>query len=187
METIRLHDPARTPASWTQIIRPGQFALFAKNLDTGAPCDTHGADFADPSQASCAIVDSLPEARAIAEAAVASVPALRLDIFDHEGRTHPPLLTVLHPSRAHAADSHPRVLRRRRIIAWALIAIGIPLIVFAIVERNHREIILPAFLGINMLIAAGRLLWFNLGVRETERVRQERLQQHGERETRPPS
>jgi hypothetical protein len=85
---------------------------------------------------------------------------------------------VLHPSRAQEADTHPRVLGRRRVIAWALIAAGIPLILFAIVERQHRDIILPAFLGINMLIAAGRLLWFNLGVRETERAREERLRHH---------
>jgi hypothetical protein len=29
-----------------------------------------------------------------------------------------------------------------------------------------------------MIIAAARLLWFNLAVRETERVRQDRLRQH---------
>jgi hypothetical protein len=103
---------------------------------------------------------------------------LRIDIFDAEGRANPPLLTLLHPSRARDADTHPRVLRTRRIIAWTLIAAGIPLIVFAYVEHRDREIILPAFIGINMLIAAGRLLWFNLGVRETERIRQDRLRRH---------
>lgn len=184
MHTIRLHDPSRTPASWMQIVRPGQFVLFAKNLDTGATCDMDGGAFADSTLATCAICDSLPEARRCAEAAVAKAPALRVDIFDHEGRAHPPLLTVLHPSRQRAADTHPRVLRKRQIIAWTMIALGIPLIVFAIVERHDREIILPAFVGINLLIAAGRLLWFNLGVRETERARQERLRQHDGRKER---
>lgn len=64
---------------------------------------------------------------------------------------------------------------------------AIPLIVFAYVEYGRREIILPAFLGINMLIAAGRLLWFNLAVCETERVRQERLRQHDDRSGRAAS
>ena len=68
-----------------------------------------------------------------------------------------------------------RVLGRRRLIAWLLIAAGIPLIVFAYVKHTERDIILPAFVGINMLIAAGRLLWFNLAVRETERTRHERV------------
>jgi hypothetical protein len=62
-----------------------------------------------------------------------------------------------------------------------MIAVGVPLIVFACVEYQRREIILPAFIGINLLLAAGRLLWFNLGLRETERARQERLRQHDRR------
>ena len=161
------------------MVRPGQFVMFAKGLDSGVPCDADGRPFADLAQATCVIADSLAEAQALAEAAVARTPSIRIDIFDHEGRAHAPLLTVLHPSRAQAADTHPNVLRTRRLIAWALIAAGIPLIVFAYVEHTRREIILPAFIGINMLIAAGRLLWFNLGVRETERVRQDRLRQHG--------
>ena len=161
-----------------QIVRPGQFVFFARDLDSGAPCDADGRAFADPSQVTCVITDTLAEAQAFAEAAVTKSPSMRIDIFDHEGRAHPPLMTVLHPSRAQAADTHPRVLRKRRAIAWGLIAAGVPLIVFAIVERNDRDIILPAFLGINLLIAAGRLLWFNLGVRETERVRQDRLREH---------
>jgi len=163
-----------------QIVRPGQFVLFAKVLDSGTPCDMEGRTFADLSLATCVIGDGLAEAEAFAEAAVARTPSMRIDIFDHEGRAQPALVTVLHPSRAQAADTHPRVLRKRRVIAWVLIATGVPLLVFAIVERNHREIILPAFLGINMLIAAGRLLWFNLGVRETERTRQDRLREHAQ-------
>lgn len=160
------------------MLRPGQFIVFAKDLASGAPSDFAGRPYTEPSLAECGIAGSIEEARAFAEAAVAQAPALRLDVFDHDGRAHPPLLTVLHPSRADAADTHPRVLRKRQVIAWTLIAVGLPLIVFAIVERRDREIILPAFLGINMLIAAGRLLWFNLGVRETERIRQERLRDH---------
>lgn len=178
MQIVRLHDPTRTPASWMQIVAPGQFALFAKDLDSGVPCDTGGRPFTDPAEATCVLCESLADARIVAEGAVAKVPSLQVDVFDAAGRANPPLLTVLHPSRAGDAETHPRVLRRRQLIAWALIAAGIPLIVFAIVERQDREIILPAFLGINMLLAAGRLLWFNLGVRETERSRRERLQQH---------
>ena len=160
------------------MIRRDQVVIFARDVDSGAACDLSGSPFADPALATCAIADSLAEAQAVAEAALTKAPSMRLDIFDADGRANPPLMTLLHPSRATHADTHPSVLRRRQVIAWALIAAGIPLIVFAIVERNDREIILPAFLGINMLIAAGRLLWFNLGVRETERVRQERLRRH---------
>ena len=160
------------------VIRPGQVVVFAKESTSGNPCDFEGRPYADAAHAECAICDSLSEARAFGEAAVDKVPSLRLDVFDAEGRSRPPLLTLLHSSRVQEADTHPRVLRKRRVIAWALIAIGIPLIVFAYVEHRDRDIILPAFIGINMLVAAGRLLWFNLAVRETERAREERVRQH---------
>jgi len=178
VQILRLYDPARRPPGWMQIVKPGQFALFAKDLDSDVPCDADGRRFADPAQGSCVVFDGLEEARAFGEAAVARTPAMRVDIFDAAGRANPPLLTLVHPSRATEADSHPRIQRRRRLIAWALIATGLPLIGFACVERNDRDIILPAFVGINMILAAARLLWFNLAVRETERVRQDRVRQH---------
>ena len=157
------------------VIRPGQFVVFAREATSGNPCDFAGRPYADVAHAECAICDSLNDARAFGEDAVSKVPSLRLDVFDAEGRSHPPLLTLVHASRVQDADTHPRVLRKRRVIAWTLIAIGVPLIVFAYVEHRDRDIILPAFIGINMLVAAGRLLWFNLAVRETERTRAERL------------
>jgi hypothetical protein len=161
-----------------EIVRPGQFALFAKDLDSGAACDLDGRRFDDPEAGTCALCDSLAEARIAADAAVARTPPLRIDVFDAEGRAQPPLLTVLHPSRAQTVETHPRVLRTRRTIAWTLIALGIPLIAYACLGYRDHDIILPAFIGINMLIAAGRLLWFNLGVRETERTREDRLRRH---------
>lgn len=160
-----------------EIVRPGQFVAFLKDLDSGASCAPDGRPYDDQGEAACVLFDSMADARAFGEAAVAQTPALRVDIFDAQGRAHPPLLTVVHPTRAPQAETHPRVLRRRSIIAWLLIAAGIPLVVFAYVEHKDREIILPAFVGINMIIAAARLFWFNLALRETERVREARLNQ----------
>jgi hypothetical protein len=42
-------------------------------------------------------------------------------------------------------------------------------------------LILPTFLGINMLIAAARLWQLNMAVRGAERERQERLARHPDR------
>lgn len=157
------------------IIEPGQFVAFSRDADSGVPCAADGRRFADGADATCAIADSLAEAEAFCAAAVEASPSVRFDVFDAEGRSKPALLTVVHPSRAQALDTNPRALRRRRAIAWALIATGVPLIGYAYWMHTEREIILPAFIGINMLLAGGRLLWFNLGVRETERERQARL------------
>ncbi len=158
MEIVRIHDPARKPASWSELIRPGQFVAFAT-----------------PSDGTCVLLDSLAEARAFCEASVQAAPAARYDVFDADGRARPPLLTVVHPSRAHTLDDHPRALHMRRVIGWALIAAGVPLIVYACWIPTDIEVIFPGVIGINLLIAGGRYLWFNLGVRENERARRERL------------
>jgi len=184
VQAVRIHDVQRRPASWTEVIKPGQFVAFAKDTGSGAACDQDGRAFEDAAHATCVIFDSLSEATAFCESAVERSAALQIDVFDAEGRVHPPLLTFVHPSRAASQETHPRTLGRRRLIAWLLIAAGIPLIVFAYLKHTEREIILPAFVGINMLIAAGRLLWLNLGIRETERERLARLKNAGVRDAR---
>jgi hypothetical protein len=158
VQVLRIHDPNRRPASWSEIIRPGQFVAFAA-----------------PSDGTCMIFDSLAEARAYCEAGVRTAPAIQFDVFDAEGRVHPPLLTIVHPSRAQTLDAHPRAQHKRRVIGWALIAAGIPPIIYACWIPTDIEVIFPGFIGINLLIAGGRFLWFNLGVRENERAREVRV------------
>jgi hypothetical protein len=158
VKELRIHDPDRRPASWSEIIRPGQFVAFAT-----------------PSDGTCVLFDSLDEARAFCEAAVLAAPATRFDVFDAGGRANPPLLTVVHPSRAEGLDSHPRVVHKRRVIAWVLIAAGGLLLIYTYWSFDDIEAIFPGVIGVNLLLAGGRLLWFNLAVRETERARGERV------------
>jgi hypothetical protein len=172
---LRLDDPSRKPRSYLDLVGPAQFIVFARNVDSGVPCDAQGRPFADPAAAACLVFDQLDEARAFCDAAVLASPTVRFDIFDAAGRVHPPLLTMLHPSRASTLDTDPRTMRRRRVVAWALIAGSVPAMAYAYYFTSDLAVILPALVGINMLIAGGRLLWFNLGIRETERERQERL------------
>ena len=176
MQVVRLYDPARRPANWTEIIRPGELAVFAADAVSGTPRDLDGAPCAAGSE-TCAIVDSLAEARAVCDEAVERHPSLRLDVFDADGRTRPPLLTVVHPDRAGALEHSAPQMRRRRAIAWTLIALGLPQVVYAYLEFDNRErdVVLPVFVGINMILFGGRMLWLNLALRETERAREERL------------
>ena len=95
MQVVAIHDPRRRPASWTEIIRPGQFVAFAA-----------------PSDGNCILFDSVAEARAYCDAAVEAAPATRFDVFDAEGRAQPPLLTVVHPSQI--LDTDPRPVRSSR-------------------------------------------------------------------------
>jgi hypothetical protein len=175
VQVLRLHDPGRRPASWTEIIQPRQFAVFAKNLDTGAPSDPDGRPFADSAHVACYVFDSLDEARDFSEHAVQRVPAVQFEIFDAAGRANPPLITVVHPSRGGVAETDPAVIRRRRLIAWTLIILALPTLILAYSLRDGGHQIFAGFVGLNMLVAAGRLLWFNLAVRETEQVRRQRL------------
>jgi len=175
VQIVRLHDPGRRPASWTEIIKDGQFAAFAKDAASNVPCGADGARFAGGAAATCAIFDSFAEARAFCQAAVLRRPTLQFDIFDAEGRTQSPLLTVVHPERAANLETSPRQARWRQVTAWVLIATGVPLMAFAYVEAGNRDIMLIAFLGINMVIIGGRLLWMNLALRETERRRETRV------------
>jgi len=158
VQVIQIHDADRRPASWSAIIRPGQFVAFGT-----------------PSDGTCALFDSLAEARAHCEAAVLSSPAAQYDVFDAEGRAHPPLLTIVHPSRGQTLDTDPRVQRKRRVIGWGLIAAGVALIIWTYRALHDIEAIFPGVIGANLLLAGCRMLWYNLAVRETERARQERL------------
>ena len=174
---LRLHDPGRKPQDWTEIIRPGQFAAFAKEDVAGAPCDPEGQRFVTSEEATCAVFDSVDEARDYCERAVDAHPGVRFDVFDAEGRTKPALFVVVHPSLAATLETAPGQVRRRRWIAWVLIAAAIPLLVYAYVQETGDRIILPAFIGINMVLIGLRLLWVNMSLRETERTREERLAQ----------
>lgn len=140
------------------IIRPGQFVAFGT-----------------PSDGTCVLFDSLDEARVYCETAVRASPQARYDVFDAEGRAHPPLLTILHPSRQQALDTNPRVQHKRRVIAWALIAAGAVLILWTYWTLHDIEAIFPGVIGANLLLAGGRMLWYNLAVRETERAREDRI------------
>jgi hypothetical protein len=169
VQAVRIHDPDRRPASWSEIIRPDQFVAFAT-----------------PSDGSCLLFDSLEEARACCEQAVASDPEKRFDLFDAAGRAESPLLTIVHPSRALRLDTHPTGMHRRRVAGWILIAAGSGLVAWTYVMFSDIRAIFPGVVGFNLLFAGGRFLWFNLGVRETERARESRLEAARDR-GRPPA
>jgi hypothetical protein len=176
VQVLRLFDPDRRPQNWTEIIRAGQVAVFSKNADTGTPCDAEGQPFVSDAEICCLIFDRLDEARRSCEERVEQVPYVRFEIFDAAGRTNPPLLTVVSPSRAHLLADSPRAMRIRRWVAIAMFAAAPPL--FWIDYDRGGLLILPTFLGLNLIIIAARLLFMNVSSREVERRRQERLARH---------
>lgn len=174
MQSVRVYDPERRPQHWTDLIRPGQFVAFSKHLETGASCDAAGTVAASPEAVTCLLFDSLPAAADFCRERVEQAPALRFDIFDSAGRTLPPLLTIVHPSRAPTLEGNRRTARMN---AWGAAALmGVSPILFWI-DWAHYDggLILPTILGINFLIIAARLLQLNAAYASAERSRRERL------------
>jgi hypothetical protein len=174
MQVLRLYDPDRRPPNWTDIIRPGQFAAFAKHVDGGGPCDADGRPFASSDLVTCLIFDEIDQAARVCEERVTEVPSVRFEVFDSAGRSNPPILVVVNQAHAHRLDTDPRRISRRKWTALGLAAAALPL--FWYDYTNDRGVlVLPTFVGINLLLAAGRLLQLNAAVAAAERQRQERF------------
>jgi hypothetical protein len=169
MKTVRLFDPAREPQGWLQIIRPTQFAAFATLADSGVTCDAHGSP-ASADDATCVIFESLPEAEAFCRERVARTPNVRFDIRDSAGLLRPPLLTIVHPSRADALDESPARYRRNRRWAIVLLVIGPPLVWFDWTFYDGVMVV-PTIVGINAVLIAVRLLVMNRALVVHERAR----------------
>ena len=174
METIRVHDPERRPPNWTDVIRPGQFVAFAKLLDSGGSCDADGNPFATPSDTSCVLFDTIDEAALFCTDHATQHPGVSFEIFDAAGRVNPPLLVVVDPSRASGVANNPRSIRLRQYSAIALILAALALF-WVDYSQEGDLLILPTIVGVNMLLAAGRLLQMTASMRAAERERQERL------------
>ncbi len=176
MEVLRLYDPDRRPSNWTDIIRPGQFAAFSKFIDGGGSCDADGRPFPSTADATCVLFDGLAEARAFCETRVGEAPSVRFEIFDSAGRTNPPMLVVVHPSRASTLDANPRGMRIRKQAAIALTLGALPLFLLDY-WKSGGLMIFPTVLGINMILIAARLIQLNASYADAERRRLARLAQ----------
>jgi hypothetical protein len=176
MDVLRLYDPARRPPNWTEIVRPDQFVVFCSDAATGAATDADGRVTA-PADASCLVFHTLPSARAFCEAQILRAPDLRFEIFDGRGRVEEPLIAVVGPARAVAMESSTRSIQRRTWAAVLLLACAGPLVWYDY-GTSRGSLVLPTFLAVSMVLAALRLLFMNMIVRESERTRRARLKRY---------
>jgi hypothetical protein len=173
MQTVRLYDRERKPPGWMEIIRPTEFAAFSTFTDSGAVCDADGVPVS-VEDASCLIFETLPDAEAFCCERVARIPNLRFDIADAAGRSRPPLLTIVHPSRAAALEGSSTDIRWSTYAAMALLAVAPPLLWFDW-ALHDGVLVVPTILGINAVLIAARLLFLNSSYRAAERTRHERV------------
>ncbi len=102
---------------------------------------------------------------------------MRFEVFDARGRVESPLLDIVSPSRAGTLEGNARALRLRTWAAILMIAAA-PLLVWYDFETSRGSLVLPSFLAVSMVVAALRLLFMNMAVREAERARRARLEEH---------
>jgi hypothetical protein len=155
VQYVRVYDASRQPRDWMDLIRPGQFVVFPSLVEGGEPCGFDGAP-QDHHLAVCAIADSLTEAEQACRDLVAGHPTVRFDVFDSAGRSHPPLLTIVHTR-----------------IAIALI-VAAPLLMWLDWTASGLMIV-PTVVAVNGLLLAARLLQLNAAYGANERRQRERL------------
>jgi len=124
----------------------------------------------------CLVFSRLDAAQRFCEEKVRALPQLRCEIYDSQGLAHPPLAVILHPESQRKEDAGPIWSRRRKLGAGALFPIS--LVLFWMGMRSSTSGDLAIFLGINCIFLALRLLYWNFGLKHSERKRLERLEDH---------
>lgn len=171
MRIVRVYDSSRQPRDWAELIQPQEYVVFASRLDGGAPTDFEGQPTSHE-HAVCALLASLPEAERFANALATRHPTLRLDVFDAQGRSRPPLLTVVHPSQRRILEGDPHTRSRQRRIAAVLIVLS-PMLFW--LDWHVGLLGLPTLAGLNALVFAGRLLQLTSAYDKADRLRAARV------------
>ena len=177
---IRLFDPRREPRDWTDLIGPTQCAVFLKDRTTSTSLDANGKLYAQPNETPCFVFDGIDDARAFCEARVQAVPLLRCEVYDSEGLAQPSMLVVVHPDFEHAEDSSASWSRRRKLIAVLLFLAAPPLVWMDM--RRANELVVPTFLAFTCILTGLRFFYWDYGVKNRERERQRRLEDHCRKE-----
>src|SRR5215469_5876977 len=148
---FKVYDETRHPPEWTSLVGAAACAVFMKDVETSTPLSRDGAVVL-PKDCTFLRFDHFAEAREFCEAQVQRYPAMCCEIFDAQGKAKPPLLTVVHPSRAQKDGLSHRWLSRRTIAIVSILC-AVPLFVLGLARRglfdladHHRD--QPGFLCI---------------------------------------
>jgi hypothetical protein len=160
MQQLKLYDPARKPAEWTGLVHAGQFAVFHSDVATDIERSADGHYLQPGEDSTCLVFDSLAEAEAYCEAKVEQIPNLRCDIYDHTGKSKPPLLTYVNKIHLKASSTRAKW-------GWALIAASLPC--FWIAWVHHGTSVISLVVGLNLLSGGLRLIYWGKGGIEKRR------------------
>jgi hypothetical protein len=164
MQEIELYDPQRRPANWADLLHPGQYAVFHSDVATNVEKASDGHYLRPEDKSTCLVFDSLLDAETYCEAKVEEIPRLRCDIYDHSGKSKPPMLTYVN-------QRFLKSPRRHIYWGWVLVAASVPC--FWIEWHWHGTLVIPVILGINLVFAGLRLVYWGAGGSEQRRSARE--------------
>ena len=160
VQELKLYDPERQPPSWTELIHPGQYAVFHSNVHTDTASRPDGSFFSPGEESTCLVFDSLLEAESYCQARVEEVPSLRCDIFDHTGKSKSPMLTYVNQIYVKSPQKYAKW-------GWALIAASLPC--FWAEWYWNGTLLIPVIVGINLVFAGLRMIYWGKGGSEKRR------------------
>jgi hypothetical protein len=169
--TLRLHDPRRKPLDWPAHLSASQFAVFLTHVKLRYELSTDGTPKPRSIPSYCLVFNSLIEAEAFCLDFVNAFPNARCDIYEHLGKSRPPLASFTHPS--HAAAVPNRRSAHRMLLLAAMLVIPSPFL-FWIDWRVRGRLIVPTLIGLTLITAALRLTLWALGTLQAVQSRAER-------------
>ncbi len=160
MQRLKLYDPTRKPTEWTGLVHEGQYAVFHSDIATDIERTPEGNYLQPGEDSTCLVFDSLAEAESYCESQVAKIPHLRSDIYDHTGKSRPPMLTYVNQAHLNAPAKYA-------YWGWALVAASLPC--FWIAWFHHGTSVIALIVGVNLLFGGLRLVYWGKGGTEKRR------------------
>ena len=173
MQLLKLYDPARKPTEWTGLVHAGQFAVFHSDITTDVERAADGHYLQPGEDSTCLVFDSLAEAEEHCEMKVDQIPSLRCDIYDHAGKSKPPMLTYVN-------KIHFKAPSKRAKWGWVLVAASVPC--FWIEWHWGNTLVIPMVVGVNLVFAGLRLVYWGKGGSEKRRAVKENTHSRESRE-----
>lgn len=177
MQELRLYDPDRRPQEWTGLVHEGQYAVFHSDVHSDVERKSDGRYLATGEYSTCLVFDSLPEAEAYCEAKVNEISNLRCDIYDHVGKSKQPMLTYVH-------QSHEKSDSKRALLGWFLVALSVPC--FVIEWHWNGTLVIFLIVGLNLIFAGLRLVYWGKGSSEKRRSARETKTERERQKIPPP-
>jgi hypothetical protein len=153
MQEIKLYDPTRVPANWTEFMSATQFAVLHSDVASGAPRTASGDYVVTANQSTCILFETLDAAVSYC-VAHQNIPRMRMDIYDHRGKSNEAVRTFV------AAEDTKKALNARLYFGLGFLIFGLLLIGFDWI--TSWEWIWPTAVGIKlMMVSVVFLLWWN--------------------------